>query len=80
MRDLEAALQNPFSMETAYLKYRENMAEASRMKAEIQSLRETGEVSTRELLLRTVEALGLLTDNTAFLRIMRNALEARDSK
>ena len=70
-------LENPFSKENALLTFRKNMATASRLREEA-SRGDSGE-STRERLLKAVEALGRFTDNTILLKIVREALEARDS-
>ena len=80
MAETDEALQNPFSMENAYLKFRRNTAEAARLKAETDAARGREDVSVRETLLQAVDALSYLTDNAALPKIMRQALEARDAK
>ena len=68
---------NPFGRERAWLIWQENRERACRLREEIRQGREDGS-STREQLLRCVEMIGLMTDNTIFLRIVQRALEARD--
>ena len=72
-------LQNPFSPERAYLTFQTNMEEAARLRDEVLRERETGEASDREMLLKAVDALGKATDNTILEKVIRRALEARDS-
>ena len=69
--------QNPFSREKAWQTYQENMRSARRLREEIRLGTESGE-NDRELLLRAVEALGFLTDNTILARIVRRSLEGRE--
>ena len=69
--------QNPFSREKALRTWEENMDRARTLRNEIRRGQETG-ASVRDQLLRAAEAVGCLTDNTVFPRIVRRALEARD--
>lgn len=68
----------PFSMEKAYQTYRDNMSEAARLKDEIENEKREGTGTDRELLLKTVEALGRLTDNTILKRIVEKSLRERE--
>ncbi len=70
----------PFSREKAWLTYRENMAEAARLKKKIAQEREEGTASEREMLEQAVEALGRLTDNTILAGVVKKALEARKAE
>ena len=74
------ALQNPFSREKAWVTFRENMAEAARLRREIREAQASDSASDRELLLKAAEALGRLTDNTILLPLVEEALKARDGK
>jgi|GEM_PF-5321374 len=68
----------PFSPEKAYLTFRDNMDTSRRLMAEIKEGQAAGE-SDRVLLLKAVDALGRLTDNTILLPVIRRHLEARDN-
>lgn len=72
--------ENPFSPEKAYAVYLNNMEEAARLREEIRQDMASDGVSERELLLKTVSALGKLTDNTILEKIVRRSLEERDSR
>ena len=78
MTEVEEALRNPFSRETTYFTFLENMENASRLRAEIQKARAEGTGTDRELVLKAAEALGMLTDNTILYRIVSQALAKRD--
>jgi len=71
-------MENPFSKEKAWATYQENMREAGRIKAELE--RPDCPWAEREKLFQAVEALGRLTDNTVLARIVRQAVEARDTE
>ena len=68
--------QNPFSREKAWQTWQRNMTNARRLREEV---RTDLQASDRTRLLWAVEAIGCLTDNTVFLRIVQKALEARDA-
>ena len=68
---------NPFGREKAWRTWLENRDAVLRLRKEIRQGRESG-ATTREQLLRSVEIIGRLTDNTILLQIVRRALEARD--
>ena len=70
---------NPFSRERAWLTWQENQEAALRLREELRQGQENG-ASTREQLLRSVEIIGRLTDNTVLLPIVQRSLEARDRK
>ena len=77
MADIEQ--ENPFSKEKAWLTWQENRETAARLREELRQGQENG-ASTREQLLRSVEIIGRLTDNTILLPIVQRSLEARDRK
>ena len=77
MADIEQ--ENPFSKEKAWLTWQENRETAARLREELRWGQENG-ASTREQLLRSVEIIGRLTDNTILLPIVQRSLEARDRK
>ena len=74
----QEALQNPFSREKAWMTFQENMETAARLRDEVLQERAEGSVPERELLLKAVDALGRLTDNTILLRVVQKGLESRD--
>ena len=78
MSERTEALQNPFSPEKAWVTFQENRERALMLKSKAEEARREGSAPEREMLLQAVEALGLLTDNTILLRVVRKALEARD--
>lgn len=69
--------QNPFSPEKALRTWEENMERARALRDEIRRGQDEG-APVRDQLLRAAEAVGRLTDNTVFPRVVRRALEARD--
>ena len=71
--------ENPFSKEKAWLTWQENREMAARLREELRRGLENG-ASTREQLLRSVEIIGRLTDNTILLTIVQRSLESRDRK
>ncbi len=71
------AEENPFSMEKAWQTFVENRERAVSLRAAFEQGEAEG-APVREQLLRAVEAVGELTDNTIFLRIVQRALEARE--
>ena len=77
MADIEQ--ENPFSKEKAWLTWQENRETAARLQEELRRGLENG-ASTREQLLRSVEIIGRLTDNTILLPIVQRSLEARDRR
>ena len=68
---------NPFSREAALQIWADNRKTSLRLREELQQGKENG-MPVRDQLLRAVEIIGRMTDNTIFLRIVRQALEARD--
>ncbi len=79
MEDKKNALEDPFSRENAYLKFARSVREATRLKAEIDRARASGDVPVREMLLKAVDALALLADNPVLPMIVRRELKARDA-
>ena len=80
MADIQDALQNPFSQEKAWLTFQEHLKGAARLREEIRQGLEDGTASDRELTIKAADALGRLTDNTILERVIRQALEGRDSQ
>ena len=74
----QEALQNPVRREKAWMTFQENMETAARLRNEVLQERAEGSVPERELLLKAVDALGRLTDNTILLRVVQKGLESRD--
>lgn len=71
------ASENPFSQEKAWETFLESREKAIALREAFRQ-DENGDAPVREQLLRAVEAVGWMTNNTVFLRIVKNALEARD--
>ena len=69
--------ENPFSQEKAWETFLESREKAMALREAFYQGEKDG-ASVREQLLRAVEAVGWMTNNTIFLRIVKNALEARD--
>ncbi len=69
--------ENPFSVEKAWQTFLENREAAMALRDAFRQGEAEG-APVREQLLRAVEAVGRLTDNTIFLKIVHQALEARD--
>jgi hypothetical protein len=74
----QAADFDPFSMEQAYKTYQENIRRADQLIYDI-TKGAKADVPERELLLMAVEAIARMTDNTALLPVVTQALEARDT-
>ena len=68
---------NPFSPEAILGTWENNRTASLRLMEELREGKENG-MSVRDQLLKEVEIIGRMTDNTIFLRIVRQALEARD--
>ena len=69
---------DPFSMEEAYKTYQNNIRKADQLIYDI-TKGARGDVPDRKLLLMAVEAIARMTDNTALLAVVTQALEARDA-
>ena len=69
---------NPFSMEEAYRTYQNNIRKADQLIYAI-TKGARGDVSEHDLLLMAVEAIARMTDNTALLPVVEQALAARAS-
>ena len=69
--------ENPFSQENAWKTFLESREKAIALRDAFQRGEKEG-APVREQLLRAVEAVGWMTNNTIFLRIVKKALEARD--
>ncbi len=69
---------DPFSMETAYKTYQENIRRADALIYEI-TKGARGNTSEHDLLLMAVEAIARMTDNTALCKVIGKALEARNA-
>ena len=74
----ETAPQNPFSGELAWQTWLERKEKAAELADEIQGDLHRG-APERELLLKAVRAIGLMTDNSVFARVVEEALRQRDS-
>ena len=72
----QAADFDPFSMEQAYKTYQENIRKADQLIYDI-TKGARGDVPEHELLLMAVEAIARMTDNTALLPVITQALNAR---
>ena len=68
---------SPFSPEKAWQTWEDNRDTSLRLREEVRTAGDDAG-TLRERLLKTVEIVGRLTDNTILLRIIRQALEARD--
>ena len=71
------ANENPFSQEKAWETFLESREKATALREVFRQGEKEG-APAREQLLRAVEAVGWMTNNTIFLRIVQKALEARD--
>lgn len=71
------AEENPFSREKAWQTFQVNRERVITLRAAFRQGENEG-APVREQLLRAVEAIGKMTDNTIFLRIVQQALEARE--
>ncbi len=69
---------DPFSLEQAYKTYQNNIRRADQLIYDI-TKGARGDVPERELLLMAVEAIARMTDNTALVAVVTQALEARDA-
>lgn len=72
----QAADFDPFSMEQAYKTYQENIRKADQLIYDI-TKGARGDVPEHELLLMAVEAIARMTDNTALLPVITQALNTR---
>ena len=72
-----AVSENPFSQEKAWENFMENR-EKSLVLREAFRRGTTEAAPVRDQLLRAVEAVGRMTDNSIFLHIVQQALETRD--
>ena len=75
----QAADFDPISMEQGYKIYQENIRKADQLIYDI-TKGARGDVPERELLLMAVEAIARMTDNTALLSVVTQALEARGTE
>ncbi|MBR2823000.1 MAG: hypothetical protein IKE24_04880 [Clostridia bacterium] len=69
--------ENPFSKEKAWETFTENRERSIALREAFRKGALEG-APVREQILRAVEAVGRMTDNTIFLRIVKRALETRD--
>ena len=69
---------NPFSGELAWQTWLERKEKAAALADEIQADLHRG-APEREVLLKAVQAIGLMTDNSVFARVVEEALRRRDS-
>ena len=69
---------NPFGIEKIYLTYQQNIHKSEELVYDI-TRGAKGDVPEHDLLLMAVEAIGCLTDNTVFLPLVKQALEARSA-
>ena len=75
----QSAAFDPFSLEQAYKTYQNNIRKSDQLIYDI-TKGARGNVSEHDLLLMAVEAIARMTDNTAILSVITEALEARSAK
>ena len=71
------ASENPFSQEKAWETFLDSREKAMTLREAFRHDEKEG-APVRGQLLRAVEAVGWMTNNTVFYRIVKKALEARD--
>ena len=70
------AFTDPFSMEQAYKTYQDNIRKAGQLVFDLTKGARSG-LPEHDLLLMAVEIIGRMTDNTALLPVISEALAAR---
>ena len=72
-------LEDPFSREKAWVTYRTRMKDVQRLRNELRQELEGDTIPVRESLVKALDILGQVTDNSVVYRVIRQALEARDA-
>ena len=70
---------SPFTQENAYLKWVRQKEESERLVRELRQGFESKE-NSRAQLIRAVQAIGLMTDNSIFARLVETSLKQREQE
>ena len=77
-QNTQAADYDPFSLEEAYKTYQNNIRKSDQLIYDI-TKGARGDVSEHDLLLMAVEAIARMTDNTALVQVVTQALAERSA-